>query len=338
MNEGVFDLARKISLNNIFANEFAKAIIASRCIGLTDKWNHMTGTSYTTNVYSPTINISRFDNVTDLSRLAEVLAEEWVSAINNIFSKLTRMGSTDYLHSTVPQGIFYGVEISAKALSLALGYTMNLTEYREVLGNASLDDHNMEECHSMSAIISKMCSFTVTPETLAMADTTNIRSHNNKVAFPPADANEKLAELLEETNEHLSRLNSIPKVRLMVCGDSDSPYRRNSAIKRSLFDPIITTPGCTLLGSTGITEAIKVPQIYRIAMIGQLVRGNSYSSNLLNYVRPFTFIGTDLYGYRGVDLTKLNELGKCRYSGLLNMQHEYELFKNDLDQVSFGEP
>lgn len=332
--------------NNMLSNELAKALVAVAHFDANENWNHYGGTSYTTLVVSWTADAPAISPDCGIEGIAETLSHAWVDSSRFVARKAQRILPSSELRMMKEYGALYGVEISPKAIAVAMGSYVPITALNKI-GVPDLyrfPEYDLREQRRILKKVTGLLNIPVSPQGLALADSCHAENmKESSYVFPPGDFNQVLCEIGERTRQRVARrcgrdrsfVGSGPI--LLLSGDTDNPYRCGPPLSPGYAAGAPFTPGLTLVGATGSMADMNVLTIFRLAMVAQLLRGNVLHSRATGSYRPFTMFGMGTPRDIASGFLNVSGLSGLRYPGLIDMQAEFMALKSKLVRLAFAE-
>lgn len=332
------------AMNNRLQTEVIKAHIATFCMSNGEEWNKLSGTSFSTNVYSPKLPLNSVPVRCGLDRLAESIGKEWFKATQFINSSIAEIPPPKNSFQINPP-IFYAVEISPKTIAWSIGSLVSMKQIGR-LGVKTFNDIQKLNDNTLSDLLNycrEQTGLPLTLDCLLMGDMTHLSYDEPSLVLPPQNMNELLVELVKRTRQYLGTQSlqqdfntNMEAPALILSSDTDSPHRKMVSTQKSLFAPVFFTPGIILVGSTGDPQDFDGFHLFRLGLIANIIRGNSLSSQINKYARPFTFFGAGFFHSYGLDVNILPRLGQLRYSGNIDETREFSAIDDKLFTLTFG--
>lgn len=331
--------------NNMLTNEIAKALVAVSSFNQGSHWNAYGGTSYSTVVASHPSASPGIAPGSGLDGLASAIAEAWVESSRAVANEAQRILAHDEIELLETYGVFYGVEVSPKAIAVAVSSYATVEELQRlrVPDLYRFPEYTPAEQEEIVARIASLVETPICPKCLALADSCHADNMGGACyIFPPANMNEILSEVgqaarrkIKEECDDRAFVGSGPL--LLLSGDTDNPYRCGAPLAHAYGQGVPFTPGLTLVGATGTTEAMNVLTLFRLGMVAQLVRGNVLHSKLTGRYRPFTMFGMGTPRDIASGFLDIAALSQLRYPGLIDMETEFDCQRKWLKRLAFSE-
>lgn len=315
-------------------NEYVKSQEALFRFDFVNNTNWFTGTSLTglVSVASYTEPIELYNK--GLDALAVSIAKAYIELMSQnliLFGEKLRLNDLTLFKKL---GLFHSVELSAKVLSIATGFAV-VEEDLSIPGFPDSYQISNSPSHVVDGYfnaLEKKLGREISKASVVLADSSYPNNMiPGKKILHTINTNDLLSELSPMVIKHINELKSSNKQTrdleleglVLICSDTDSPQRYSLAMKHDVGEGYPLTPGVTLLGATSPIEEISILQLYRMAVIAQIVRGNSVGSNCMNKFYPFTFFGiiTPIDIVSGMFTP--SRCGELRYSGNIDLKKEF---------------
>jgi hypothetical protein len=240
----------------------------------------------------------------------------------------------------ISQGLYYGVVLSSKLVSQALGLSIESEEVIFDIGGCTVDPHEITsyptevreeyfgkcretvECFNGLELERKELE-----ASLALADISKpkILKYKDKIMLAPIRCNEiatlvskgVVEKIIEKTSGRIR-----PKSMTVVIYDTDTPYTYHEIMgftNRALSPAL---PGLVVLGSSGTIEAFRWLYTYRVSLITQKIQKGSLFSQVKKSFIPFVFFGVLVWRDAEI-LLDMNNLSMLRYRGNLAPDLEF---------------